>query len=276
MVNAKLHSKFADVVQVAARNVHACDHCGSKYLIQWPACPECSAPNTQAKEGKTRHAEETGDERCVVCLKIIGDDDWKPLDDDRPDDGPKVHTSCVTAYECDRSPRCNWCFLTMEQHQLAAPSKEEASVPRKGPDGSSGWARDVPLPAVQGGAVGADAPTGPMLNFHEGCVEAYNELHGTKCVTCGRVVHLGLKLSDGRECHKGFCYEQALLKEREEMAIQYKCVACGEEIEDDFYEFGEVRPSYYPLGTPTGPATPAFATASLKERPSTSRENRTH
>ena len=209
----------------AVRSIHTCEDCGNKYLEAWPACPECSTPNANHEQSARRSSATDGDaeDKCVVCSKAIGDDAFMALDADRGDDGPKMHEACSVTFECDPTPRCGWCFLTMEKHQLAR-SKADAGV----------------APAVQGGAVGSAAPAGPMINLHEGsCVELFTELHGTKCVTCGRVVHLGLELPGGQQCHKGFCYEQALLIEREALAKAFMCVACGVEIADDYYEFGE-------------------------------------
>ena len=126
-----------------------CTSCGTLVWSTADACPTCKTPipkaaaagdpgvlaspraqaqqrllEQQAKAGEVvtsgprdmflrreSSVEREANECCVFCgLEIELDQDYCPLDDRRPEDGPKVHEDCWDGFAADPTARCAWCF----------------------------------------------------------------------------------------------------------------------------------------------------------------------
>ena len=92
------------------------------------------------RESTAGAAEAAGDaDVCLMCFKQIPEDaEYCPLDDARPDDGPKVHVECWEPFFADSSSaKCKWCFKpviapkpTVGHLRGEAASRPEALLPR--------------------------------------------------------------------------------------------------------------------------------------------------
>ena len=140
------------------------------------------------RESTAGAAEAAGDaDVCLMCFKQIPEDaEYCPLDDARPDDGPKVHVECWEPFFADTaSTKCKWCFKP-----VIAPKPT--------------------VSATQGGGSRAIPGRGPLLGsgtvaFHQQCVDKWQEKFGNKCAFCGKAVVEGVFVEGAGMTHKGFC-----------------------------------------------------------------------